>query len=244
MRVGEKIFTHEKVQFNLVRFQKFGKTFEIVVDPDLAIEFKNKKSESKEELAELLKSENIFSDAKKGQLAAEEDIQKVFLTTNFYEVALKLISQGEIQLSSEHREKLREEKRKKIIHKIHKLAIDPKTGLPHPETRIASAIEEAKVKIDEYKKAEDQIQEIITKLKPIIPIRIEEKTINIRLPVQYAAKLQGFIRMQGKIESEDWLSDGSFACKLKLPAGAYADLIEELSTKTRGSVEINDLEKK
>jgi ribosome maturation protein Sdo1 len=66
MRIGEKIFAHEKVQFNLVRFQKFGKTFEIVVDPDLAIEFKNKNSDSVEDLSELLKSEKIFSDAKKG----------------------------------------------------------------------------------------------------------------------------------------------------------------------------------
>ncbi len=239
MRVGEKIFTHEKVQFNLVRFQKFGKTFEIVVDPDLAIDFKNKGSDSLEDLSELLKSENIFSDAKKGTLASEVDLEKVFLTTDNFKVALKIIQQGEIQLSAEHREKLREEKKKKIIYKIHRLAIDPKSGLPHPSTRIESAMEEAKVKIDEYKSADDQIQEIVSKLKPVIPIRIEEKTLQIRLPVQYAAKLQGYLRNQGKIESEDWLSDGSFVCKLKVPAGIYADIMEELGAKTKGSAEVD-----
>ena len=243
MRVGEKIFAHEKVQFNLVRYQKHGKTFEIVVDPDKAIEFKNKKSESTEELAELLKSENIFTDAKKGKIAPEEDIEKVFLNNDFYKVALKIIKEGEIQLTTEYREKLREEKKKKIINKIHKLAVDPKTNLPHPETRIEAAIEEARVKIDEYKKAEDQIQEIISKLKPILPIRVEEKILEIKIPVQYAAKTQGFLRTQGKIESEDWLSDGSFVCKMKVPAGTYADITDELGTRTKGSAEITLLNK-
>ena len=243
MRTGEKIFAHEKVQFNLVKFQKFGKNFEIVVDPDLAIEFKNKGSDSVEELSELLKSENIFSDAKKGQLASEVDVEKVFLTTDFYKVALKIIKQGDIQLSSEHREKLRSEKKKKIVHLIHRLAIDSKSGLPHPPSRIESAMEEAKVRVDEYKKAEDQIQDIISKLKPVIPIRVEEKTLQIRIPVQFAAKLQGFIRVQGKMESEDWLSDGSFVCKLKVPAGVYADLAEELGVKTKGSAEIDVINK-
>jgi ribosome maturation protein SDO1 len=60
-------------------------------------------------------------------------------------------------------------------------------------------LNEAKVKIDEYKKAEDQIQDIISKLKPILPIRVEEKILQIRLPMQFAAKLQGFLRSQGKI---------------------------------------------
>ena len=241
MRVGEKIFAHEKVQFNLVRFQKFGKNFEIVVDPDLAIDFKNKDSDSVEELSELLKSGKIFSDAKKGEIANEEDVEKAFLTTDFFKAALKLIKQGEIQLSSEHREKLREEKRKQIINTIHRVAIDSRTGLPHPVTRIESALAEAKVKIDEYKKAEDQIQDIISKLKPIIPIRVEEKSLQIKIPVQFAAKLQGYLRAQGKMESEDWLSDGSFVCKLKVPVGTYADLTYELGSKTKGSAEINVL---
>lgn len=243
MRVGEKIFAHEKVQFNLVRYQKFGKTFEIVVDPDLAINFKHDNSNSIEDLEELLKSEHIFSDAKKGELASEEDLDQVFHTKDFFKIALKIIQEGDIQLTTEYREKLREEKKKNIIYKIHKISIDPKTNLPHPETRIESAMEEAKVKIDEYKKAEDQVQEIISKINSIMPIRVEEKNLQIRIPVQFATKLQGFLRAQGKIDSEDWLSDGSFVCKLKIPAGIYTELIDELSAKTKGAAEINVLNK-
>ncbi len=243
MKAGEKIFAHEKVQFNLVRYQKFGKTFEIVVDPDLAIEFKNKNSNSTEDLAELLKSEHVFSDAKKGQLAAEEDIETVFNTKDFFKAALKIIKDGDIQLTTEYREKLREEKKKNIIYKIHKVSINPKTNLPHPATRIESAMDEAKVKIDEYKKADEQIQDIISKINLILPIRVEEKNLQIRIPVQFATKLQGFLRAQGKMEAEDWLSDGSFVCNMKVPAGMYTELIDDLYAKTKGAAEINVLNK-
>lgn len=243
MRSNEKIYSHEKIQFNLVRFQKFGKTFEIVVDPDLAIAYKSKNKDSVEDLSELLKAEKVFSDAKKGEIATDEDLEKVFLTTDFFKVALKIIKQGDIQLSSEYREKLRDDKRKLIIHNVHRMAIDPRSGLPHPVSRIEAAMTEAKVKIDEFKKAEDQVQEVISKLKPIIPIRVEEKVIQVKLPMQFAAKLHGFIKTQGKLESEDWLSDGSFVCKLRIPAGIYGELTEELGSRTRGSAEINVLNK-
>jgi ribosome maturation protein SDO1 len=243
MRSNEKIFAHEKVQFNLVRFQKYGKNFEIVVDPDLAIEFKNKRSESIEDLSELVKSEHIFSDAKKGELANEDDLEKVFLTNDFYKIALRMIKEGEIQLSSEHREKLREDKKKQIVTAIHRIAIDPRSGLPHPLVRIESAIAEAKIKVNEYKRAEDQVQDVINLLKPILPIRVEEKILHIRLPVQYAPKLQGYLKSQGDITSEDWLSDGSYACKLKVPAGVYADLVDELGSRTKGSAEIDVINK-
>ena len=54
----------------------------------------------------------------------------------------------------------KEKKYKKIVNLIHVNAIDPKTGLPHPENRIISAMDEAKVKIDDLKKPEDQINDM------------------------------------------------------------------------------------
>ena len=238
MRIGEKTFDPEKVHFNLVKFSKFGKNFELVVDPDLAIDYKDRKKDSKEDLSDVLKAEKIFFDAQKGHFAPEEDIIQVFGTTDVLSVAQKMISEGEIQLTSEHREKLRAEKRRKIIQIIHRSAVDPKTGLPHPEIRIENAMNEAKVKISEMKKAEDQIQDVLSALKPIMPIKFDEKTVVINLPLQFAAKLHGLLKNYGKIESEQWLGDGSYTCKMKIPAGMQADIMDELNNKTRGAVQI------
>ena len=60
---------HEKIHLNLGRIKKEGENFEIVVDPDLAIEFKDGKEV---DIREVLKSEEVFSDAKKGLLCSEK----------------------------------------------------------------------------------------------------------------------------------------------------------------------------
>jgi ribosome maturation protein SDO1 len=233
----ENIFDKEKVHFNLVRVQKFGKNFELVVDPDVAIALKNSRNRSEESIREMLKAEKVFADAKKGELADKTDLMTVFGTVDFFGIAKKMIEEGEIQLTSEYREKLREEKRKKIIQMIHRICIEPKSGLPHPVLRIENAMEEAKVKIDENKPAEDQVNDIISKLKPIIPIKIDEKTIVLTMPLHYASKLKTLLTGYGQIESDEWIGE-HYVCRIRVPAGIYADLLDELNSKTHGSVDV------
>lgn len=232
----ENIFDKEKIHFNLIRVQKFGKNFELVVEPDLAISLKKSKNKSDENIREMLKAEKVFSDAKKGELAEQKDLLEVFGTVDFFGVAKKMIEEGEIQLTSEYREQLRIEKRKKIVQMIHRVCIEPKSGLPHPILRIENALEEAKVKIDENKSAEDQVNEIISKLKPIIPIKVDEKISILTMPMHYASKLRGILSGYGHIESEDWLGD-NYVCRIRVPAGIYADLLDDLNSRTHGSVD-------
>ena len=239
----QQIYDKEKIAFNLIVYKKFGKNFEIAVDPDLAIAYKNKKTKTDEDIRELVRAEDIFADTKKGLLSSEQELKEVFGTTKFLEVVKKMLEHGDIQLTSEYREKLRQEKKKKIIQQIHRMAIDPRTGTPHPVTRIENAMNEAKVKIDEFKKAEDQIQDIMHLLKPVIPIKLEMKKFKIHLTVQYASKLIGTLKSYGKIKDEVWLNDGSYSCELEIPAGVQEELIDELNNKTHGSAQIEQTQK-
>ncbi len=234
----KQIFDREKVHFNLVKYQKHGKNFELAVDPDLAIKYKKTGKKDEEALRELLRSEKVFEDVSKGLIASEENIDLVFKKNNFFDIANTMLLEGEIQLTAEYREKLRDEKRRRIVQLIHRSAINPKTNTPHPVSRIEDAIVEAKIKIDEFKKPEDQVQEILSKLKPILPIKFEERTLNIRLPLQYAAKLHSLLKGYGRLEKENWLPDGSFMCKLKIPAGISNEVFDELNSKTHGTVNI------
>jgi ribosome maturation protein SDO1 len=233
----ENIFDREKIHLNLVKYAKFGKTFELVVDPDVAVRFKGSRSISDEDLRSMLRAERVFFDAKKGEFADDLDLMNVFGTKDFFAVARKMLAEGEVQITSEYRERLREEKRKKLVQLIHRLCVDPKTGLPHPPLRIENAMHEAKVKIDEYASAEDQLQDVLAKLKPIIPIKIDEKIISITMNMHQAAKLRGVILGYGTLEHEEWYGE-VYACRLKVPAGIYADMVDELNSKTHGGVDI------
>ncbi len=229
------VYSQEKIHLNLARLKKAGGVFEIVVDPDKAVEY----LEGKENITldEVLKSQDIFFDAKKGEHASEERLKEIFGTTDALKIAEKILKEGEVQLTAEHRARIREEKKKQIINLISRNTCDPKTKLPHPPTRIEIALEEAKVKIDEFKKAEDQVNDIIKALRPILPISIETRKIKVKLLDTAAAKAYGTIRNYGKITQEKWNNDGSWEGVIEVPAGLVNEFFDKLNSMTHGGAE-------
>ncbi len=231
---GQQLFDYQKINVNLARLKTHGLNFEIVVDPDLAIDFKHKKEV---ELSEILKAQKIFSDANKGLFASEEEMKKVFSTTNILEIAKKILDDGEIQLTAEYRDKVRDEKKKKIIQIIHRNGIDPKTKLPHPIQRIENAMAEAKVHIDEFKKAEDQVSDIVKKLSVVLPIRFAKKEIQLIIPAEYAPKMYGRVQSMAEIKKEEWMNNGSWFAVVEIPAGLQNEFFDELNKETHGNID-------
>ena len=225
----------------IARYKHAENYFEILVDCDMALEYREGNIDN---LSDVLATNEIFKDVKKGEKSPEAELLSVFKTTDAKEIASIIIKKGEIQLTTEHKAKLREEKKKQIIHFIHRNAIDAKTGFPHPPQRIESAMEEAKVRIDEFKPVSEQVQEIITKLRPIIPIRIETRELSIQIPSEYTGKAYSSLRRFGKLLREDWLSTGALSVILEIPAGIQEELENELNKLTKGETEFKILSKK
>jgi ribosome maturation protein SDO1 len=217
----------------IARLKTHGTSFEILVDCDKAIAFKGGVGDIKDVLA----TPQVFSDSKKGLLSSETQMQQVFKTSDPLEVAKEIIKKGEIQLTAEFRTKLREQKRKQIINIIHSNGVDPKTNLPHPPNRIEAALEEAKVKIDEYVSAEKQIEIILKQIRPIIPIKFVMKEIAIKVPSKYAGKASSSMRSFGKLLREDWQTDGSWIAVIEIPGGLEEELHNKLNNITHGDVE-------
>lgn len=232
---GGPTFDQERVSFNLARLRKGGEVFEVVVDPDAAITLKES---GKGSVAEVVRAEHIFCDAKKGLHASDERLNAILGTSDFQGAAQKILDEGEIQLTAEHREEVRARKMRQLIAKIHRNAIDPKTGSPHPEKRIELALEEAKVRIDEFKTIDQQLQDVLKKLQPILPIRFETAKLRVRLSGDYAGKLYGDIQRMAKIVKDEWLNDGSWQAEVELPGGMKNDFIDMLNDKTHGSAQV------
>ena len=234
-------FDKERVSFNLARLKKGGQVFEIVIDPDQAIAFKEGKTD---DIKSILHAEHIYMDAKKGDLAPEHIVKATFQTDEPLKVAEIILKQGEIQLTTAYREKLREEKIKRIIGIIHRNGVDPRTHLPHPITRIEAALEEAKVKIDDFKKAEDQVQDVIKLIRPVLPISFEIKEIAVKIGPNFAAKSYSVVSQFGKILRDDWQTDGSWLVVVEIPAGLQNDFFDKLNELTHGDVETKILKVK
>jgi len=223
----------ERVSLNLAIYKKGGEHFEIAVEPELAIRFKHGE---KIPIREIVHSDNIFSDVQKGSIASENRLKAIFNTIDGYQIAEIIIKEGTIQLTADYRKKLRDQKHKQIVNLIQRYGVDPRTKAPHTISRIEAAMEEAKVKIDEHKKPEDQVQEILDKLKPILPISFEKKKIKINIPAEFAAKCYSTVKNLGTILKEEWKNDGSWDGTIEIPGGLETELYDKLNSITHGQM--------
>ena len=219
---------------NLARLKKGSDVFEIVVNPDQAIYCRQHPEAN---IRDALMYPKIYSDAKKGLLASEQRMIAIFGTSETLEVAKQIIAKGEIQVSAEYRKKLQEQKRKRIIDIIRRQGVDPRTNAPHPQARIEAAIEQAKVKIDEHTAPEIQVPEILKALRPILPIKMVTKELNVIVPAQYASKTYPIIKAFGKILKERWENDGSWNGNVEIPGGLETEFYEKLNSLTHGHLQ-------
>ncbi len=218
----------------IARLETHGSRFEILVEPDLALEFKKGKDI---DITEVLASEDIFKDSKKGDRASEEHIKEVLGTADPLEAAKIIIKKGELQLTTDQRKRMHDDRRKQVISIIARNAINPQTKLPHPPDRIERAMDEARVRIEPFKTAEEQVPAVVKVLRPLIPIKFEEKEVAIKIPAQYARKSIGVVKSFGELKKEEWQSDGSWICVIKLPAGVVEEFFEKLNSITHGDVQ-------
>ena len=227
------VIEKERLSLNLAKLKKGGEHFEIIIDPEKVIDYKNKKTTTKD----VLMYDKIFADAKKGFEASSELIHNVFGTDDTLKVAEIILKDGEIQFTQEYREQKRKEKMNKLLDIITRNALDPRSGLPHPRVRIEAAMEEAKVRLDDFKSAEDQLNDVVSKLKPILPIKIGVKEIHVKIPAIYAGKSYSVVERFGKILNDNWLTDGSWACTVEIPAGLQTEFFDALNKLTQGTLE-------
>jgi ribosome maturation protein SDO1 len=218
----------------IARWETQGSRFEVLVDPEAVQDLKDGKSV---DLADKLALDQVFKDAKKGDKISEEHLERTFHTRNLAEIARQIVLKGEVQVTTEQRHKLQEAKRRQIVATIARNAMNPQTGAPHPPARIEAAMTEAKVHIDPFRPVDAQVQEILAKLRPIIPIRFDVVKVRVRLPAQHYPRVIGELKGLGRLLEETWLSNGSWSGVLEIPAGVQTELYEKLNARTKGAAE-------
>lgn len=222
----------------IARYEAKGHRFEILVDPDRALELKLGKSIS---IDDVLVSDVIYKDAKKGLKASPEALREVFGTDDPRTVAVEIIKRGDIPLTAEQRRKLIEEKRLQIVNLIAKNAVDPKTKLPIPAKRIELALEQARVTIDPFKPAEAQFEEIVSEIARVLPLKIAKALVLVKLPAEHSSRGLKALQSMGTVKKTRWLSDGSLELEIEIPAGLQQELIDKVNAITKGTGDIKIL---
>jgi len=218
------------------RLESHGARFEVLIDPDAALAIK--RDEFDGDLEDVIAAEDVFENASRGDRPAEEDLETVFETTDPLEIIPEVVRRGEIQITAEQRREMQEKKRRGLIDRIARNAVNPQMDdAPHPPERIERALEEAGFTIDPMEPVEAQVDDALEALRPIIPIRFAEVTIAVQVPADYAGSAQAQIRQYGDLESEEWQSDGSWIGVLTFPAGMQNDFYDMVNDITSGEAE-------
>ena len=221
-------------KFTTVRLTIDGEHFEILVRPDPALNYKLGRSM---ELSQVVGVDEVYSDSSKGLRVSAEKLQRHFNTIDVFKVEEIILKKGELQITTEQRRRLVDEKRKQIISLIARDYVDPKTGLPHPPVRIEQAMQHISVSIDPFKSAEEQSKNVIDALRPILPLKSERIKLLVKVPAQFASQSLGVLKSHSEVKKEEWGSDGGLTAIIEIPAGIHPKLLERLGAVSKGSAQ-------
>jgi len=247
-------------KFIIGRIEKSGRTFEMLMDPEQAWDAKKiireeintrlKEGSGKSritvddimkdpriDLGLIFENFTVYEDIRRGKRATEGDMEAIFETTDGTTIGAHVLLEGKIQWTQEQRDEEREKILKKIITIIAKNAINPQNNKPHPSERIEKAIDQVGVKLDLTKNAEEQVDDVVKKIQTVIPIKMEQVEMALKIPATYTAKGYNIVAQYVQIKKEEWQSDGSWVSVVSLPAGLQMELMDKLNKLTHGRVQ-------
>ncbi len=224
----------------IAKMHKSGEEFEILVDPEKALEFKKGRDY---DIKNILAANEIFKDAKKGERASTHEIDKAFGTSDVFEAARTIIKEGEVQLTTEQRRKHIDEKKKQIADIISKQGVNPQTKMPHPPQRILNAMDEAHLSIDPFKPADEQVKAVLDAIRDIIPISFETIEVMITIPVSHAGKAASVLHSISPVKNEEWKAD-TWSGMIEIPAGRQTEVYEKINGLTAGTAEVKVVSRK
>jgi ribosome maturation protein SDO1 len=225
----------------VARYESHGESFEVLIDPKAVQQMRDGKEV---DLIEHLVIDTIFRNAKKGTRAPEDKIKQTFGTEDPIEVAKAIVLKGEVQLTTDQRRIMQENKRKRIVEYIARNAMNPQTGGPHPASRIETAMEDARIHIDPFKTVEAQVPAIMDAIRPLIPIRFDKIQMAVKVSGENYGRCYEDFKAFGKILREEWQSDGSWIGLVEMPAGMQTEFVDRINGKTHGGAEIKPLKGK
>ena len=181
----------------VVRFSYEGEKFEILVKPDPALDYKMGK---KKDISSILIADEIYTDSGKGTKPSTEKLLKAFKTEDVIEIAEIMLKKGELNLTTDQRRKMLDDKRKQIVSFIAKTYVDPRTHLPHPPLRIEQALKDGRITIEPQKNVDEQVPDIVEKLRSMIALKSENLDLEITVPAQYESESYAVLKSGGVLK--------------------------------------------
>lgn len=212
------------------RTKKNGKHFEILVDLEEAM--KIRKDEVGANLSAAVLTNAVFYNLKSGEHVSEDDLESAFGTSDFMEVAEKIIKSGEVVRTTESVKKEHDMKYRQVVDFLVRNAVSPE-GRPYTPDRIMKALSEAHVNV-KNKPIEMQVEDILEQLSKVLMIKVERKKIKLIVPALHTGKAYGIVKEF--MIKEEWKNNGDLEVVVEIPSGLVMDFYDRVNSATSGSV--------
>lgn len=218
-----------------VKYKKAGDNFEVLVDFEKLNDFK--KNQETTSIFDVLADDKVFKDQKKGELASENELKSHFKTTNQEEILKKILLEGECQIPTAYKNKLRDQKKRQIITYISENATNPQSRGKYAQTMIEQEINKIKYNYEINKDYLPQANDILKLLKKVMPIAITSSKIQMRIPGMHCGNFYGNFRQQGKILNEKFDDQGNLCLEMEVSDSIIDRVIEDIKRKSKNEGE-------
>lgn len=218
-----------------VRYKKGGEQFEVLVDFDKLNEFKKNSTEMS--VYDVLADTKIFKDQRRGEIASENIVKKIFPKMLEEEIIKEILTKGECQIPTSFLNKLRDKKKVQVINYIAENSINPVTKSKYTYSMIESEVNKIKYSFKHEISFKNQAKEVLDILKKSMPITISKIILIIKVPGEFCGNFYGGFRKYGEIRKESFDDNGNLHLHIEINESILDEVINFVKGKSNNSAE-------
>lgn len=161
----------------LVRYKAKGRRFEIACYPSKVVDWRNGQEKS---LAEVLQSEEIFSNVEQGELAKAADLRSCFGELDREQITRLILDKGELQVSQRERDALAENVYNEVLTMLGQKLVYSATKRPVPLEQVKAALRAINFQPNINRPARQQASESLRQVEQ--QFNVERAAFLVRVP--------------------------------------------------------------
>lgn len=218
----------------ILRYKKEGETIEALVDFKLLLDYIHNK-DSNVNIYDIYADTQLFADSKKGLVASDDVISKLFKGLDEEAILEKLAKEGEPQIPTAYLNEQREKKKEQIIEYLAAHTINPQSGGKYTTSMIKSEFDTLKISIDPNQDHIHQAEEALKQLRVKMPIKIDSKVLIMQVEAQYSGNFYGKFRTFGTIQKEFYDDNGNLHIHIEIGAGRLDEVEDYIKVNSKNT---------
>ena len=170
----------------------------------------------------MLQTTAVFSNVSKGILAKKEDLLQAFGTDDEEKICLKILAEGELQVSDKERKLEFDTIFRDVASVLSEKCVNPETNRPYTISVLERALRDVHFSVDPRRPAKAQALEALTSLKERFPIERARMRLRIVVPLDIREELDELMSSySATIEEQDLLGTNMILLSCLIDPGAF-----------------------